>query len=81
MTLELGMWAVLGIATGALHAFSMWRAVQPPFRWAAAGPLRLLGVAGMFVVAGIFGGLVPIVAGWIGGFPVTIAILYFRGPT
>lgn len=71
-------WLVAGVLAGALHAFSLWRAARPPFRWVAAAPLRLVAVAGVLVAAALNGELWPAVGGWTCGFPLTAAVLYFR---
>jgi len=80
MTVNGFLWLIAGVLTGAAHAFSLWWAARPPFRWVAAAPLRLLAVAAIFIVAAVSGGLWPVVVGWSGGFPLCALVLYFQRP-
>jgi len=64
------LWFLAGLVTGALHTLLLWRGAQPPFRWVAAGLLRVLGVALLLVGAACMGHLLPAVCGWGSGFAV-----------
>lgn len=64
------LWFVIGLLLGALHILLLWRGAQPPFRGAAAGLLRVLGVTLLLVGAAVMGQLLPAACGWGSGFAV-----------
>lgn len=78
MTATFAIWLAVGAALGAVHAWVIWRASQPPFHLAGAAMLRLLPVAAVFFAAAFLGGLIPTAAGWAATFFVCVAAIAFR---
>lgn len=81
MTATFAIWLAVGVALGAVHAWAIWRASQPPFHLAGAAVLRLLPVAAVFFAAAFWGGLIPAAAGWAAAFFVSVAAVALRKTT
>ncbi len=81
MTAAFGIGAGVGLALGIGHAWVLWKASQPPFRWAGGALLRILPVAAVFIIAAFLGGIIPVAIGWAVGFPVSVAAIAFKGST
>lgn len=81
MTATMVLWFAGGLATGLAHAWLIWRASQPPFRWASAGLLRMMPVAAVLVAAAMMGGLIPVAAGWLTAFLISVGAVAMRKPT
>lgn len=80
MSVTASLYLAAGVLGGAAHACLLWKAARPPFRWLAAVSLRLTAVTAVLVFAAIHGELVPMAAGWSGGFPATVLALSLRRP-
>lgn len=80
MTAAFAIWLVAGLALGAVHAWLLWKAAQPPFHWAGGVFLRILPVAAVFLAAGYAGGILPVAAGWAIAFPISVATIFLRSP-
>lgn len=81
MRADLAIWFTAGVALGLAHAWVLWKAAQPPFRWAGAALLRLVPLAALFLAAAWAGGLIPVVVGWLIAFPLSVAAIALRKPT
>ena len=73
------VWAVAGVMAGGAHSLGVKHSAEKANEWVAMiGLLRLLFVAVVLSTAAIFGFLFSAFAGWILGFAVTLAILFWK---
>lgn len=78
MSGDVSFWAVVGLATGALHAVSLWRSSRRPASIEGAlGLVRVLSVGAMLFLAARSEGLLPAAVGWGVGLPSAGCALFF----
>ncbi len=81
MTAEFGIGMAVGLVLGIGHALMLWKASQPPFRWAGGALLRLLPVAAVLILAAFWGAIIPVAVGWGIGFPLSVAAILLKSST
>lgn len=78
MSVNTILWFLAGLLVGTMHVYLLWRVARSPEQGATAMPLRLLGVAAVFVSAALLGGLWASVCGWASGFCLSAGSVYLR---
>lgn len=66
-------WLAAGVLAGWVQTWSLYRDARALAGGLSFGPLRLLLVGALLVTAALQGGILPVAAGWLGGFLLGVA--------